>query len=427
MPKAEQKLKADLVIENASELCTVASRGTGKEKGLPLPLVGRSAGDIGVIKNGFVAAARGKIIAVGSKAILKKIDARDAVVFNATGKTVLPGFVDCHTHLVFAGSRENELEQKALGASYFEILKRGGGILSTVRSTRRASKQELVRLAGKTLDRMLSFGTTTVEAKSGYGLDLKTELKILQATRELREKRKHAVDVVPTFLGAHAVPPGFASAEFADEVIRMLPSVRRFCEYCDVFCEKGESVFSVGESRKILRAAAAVGLKARIHADEFSQNGGAELAAEVGAASADHLLHASAEGIRRMARKRVTAVLLPATSFSSMLPFADGRAFFKAGVPVALATDFNPNCLTESMPFVIALACRYNKMTPAQAVSAATLNAAFSLGRANEIGSIEVGKKADLIVLDAPNHKFLPYHFGVNLVETVFKAGVEKK
>jgi imidazolonepropionase-like amidohydrolase len=227
MPKAEQKLKADLVIENASELCTVASRGTGKEKGLPLPLVGRSAGDIGVIKNGFVAAARGKIIAVGSKAILKKIDARDAVVFNATGKTVLPGFVDCHTHLVFAGSRENELEQKALGASYFEILKRGGGILSTVRSTRRASKQELVRLAGKTLDRMLSFGTTTVEAKSGYGLDLKTELKILQATRELREKRKHAVDVVPTFLGAHAVPPGFASAEFADEVIRMLPRFLR--------------------------------------------------------------------------------------------------------------------------------------------------------------------------------------------------------
>ncbi|MBI4360733.1 imidazolonepropionase [Candidatus Micrarchaeota archaeon] len=407
------KIKADVVIQNAGELVTVASKGK--------PLAGKNAGHIGVIPDGALAIAGHRIIAVGTtSAVLKNVDAADAQIFDASGKTVLPGFVDCHTHLVFAGSREDELELKAQGVPYLEILKRGGGILQTVRQTRAASKGQLVENAVRTLNTMLEHGTTTIEAKSGYGLEVKTEMKILDAATQAA--KRSPVEIVNTFLGAHAVPPDATADQYTKTVIEeMIPQAVGKAEYGDVFCEK--DVFSVDQSRRILKAGKKVGLKTRIHADQLNRTGGAELAAEVNAVSADHLIHASTDGIRRMAQSGTVAVLLPATGLSSMLPYAQARAFIDAGVPVALGTDFNPNCWCESMPFSMALACRYLKMTAAEAIAASTINAAHSLNRADRIGSLEVGKQADAVILDAPNHQFVPYQFGVNRVQTVIKKG----
>ncbi len=407
------KPKADLVIRNASELVTVASNGKAR--------AGKNAGAIGVIPNGAIAMAGEKIIAVGTTAgVLKQIDASEAQIIDASGKTVLPGFVDCHTHLVFAGSREDEVELKAQGVPYLDILKRGGGILKTVRQTRAATEGQLVQNAKITLQTMLEHGTTTVEAKTGYGLDTKTEMKLLDAATKAASQS--AVEVVNTFLGAHAVPQDQTAESYTQSVIDdMMPLAASRAEYCDVFCEK--DVFSVDQSRRILLAGRKAGMKIRIHADQLHGTGGAELAGELQAASADHLIHASSEGIRRMAQSGTVATLLPATGLSSLLPYANARAFIDAGVPVALGTDFNPNCWCESMPLTMALACRYLKMTPAESLAAGTINAAASLGRAGRIGSLEVGKKADVVILDAPNHAFLAYQFGVNRVRTVIKKG----
>jgi len=409
MPKPE----ADLIIQNAAELVSCASNGKA--------LAGKQAGQIGVIPDGAVAIAGGKIIAVGkTKDVLKSVNAADAEVLDASGKTVLPGFVDCHTHLVFAGSREDEVELKAKGVPYLEILKRGGGILKTVRQTRAATEGELVQNAKKTLRTMLQHGTTTVEAKSGYGLETKTEMRILDAAK--KAGKLCPVEVVNTFLGAHAVPEGMDADDYTKTVIsEMIPQAKGRAEYCDVFCEK--DVFSVEQSRRILLAGRNAGLKVRLHADQLNPTGGAELAAELGAASADHLIHASPAGIQKMAQSGTVAVLLPATGLSSLLPYADARAFIDAGVPVALGTDFNPNCWCESMPLSIALACRYLKMRASEAIAAATINAAVSLNRADRIGSLEIGKQADVIVMDVPNHRFVPYRFGVNRVRTVIKKG----
>ena len=403
-------MKIDLVIENASEIATASSS---------LPHKGKNAGDILTLKNGFLAIAQGKIIAIGTRQCLSGLDLTDAQAIDASGKTVTPGFVDCHTHLVYAGSREDELELKAKGVSYLEILSQGGGILKTVRQTRAATSSQLVTNAKKTLDKMLANGTTTIEAKSGYGLNLENEVKILEAAHAAI--KTHPIQAVHTFLGAHAIPSEKTSSEYTAEVIEMLPFVKNLAEYCDVFCEK--DIFSTGESRKILEAAIGLGFKTRLHADELSNTNGAELAASLNASSADHLLFASPNGIKQMAAANVTAVLLPGTSFSSMLPYANARAFIESNVAIALATDHNPNCLTESMPFVIALACRYLKLSPAEALIASTINAAHSIGKASEIGSLEIGKQADLAIIDAPNHKFLAYHFGVSMVDTVVKKG----
>jgi len=407
------KPKATLLIQNASELVTVASQGKA--------LSGKNAGDVGIIPNGAVAMAGNRIISIGTTAqVLKQVDATDAEIIDAAGKTVLPGFVDCHTHLVFAGSREDEVQLKAQGVPYLEILKRGGGILKTVRQTRATTQSQLVQSAKKTLQTMLEYGTTTVEAKSGYGLDTKTEMKILDAATAAA--KASLVDVVNTFLGAHAVPQDQTAEQYTKTVIEeMIPLAASRAEYCDVFCEK--DVFSVDQSRRILQAGQKAGLKPRIHADQLHGTGGAELAAELKAVSADHLIHASAQGIQKMAQSGTVAVLLPATGLSSLLPYANARAFIDAGVPVALGTDFNPNCWCESMPFSIALACRYLKLTPSEAIAAATINAAASIDRAEKIGSLEPGKQADVIVLDAPNHKFLAYQFGTNRVQTVVKKG----
>lgn len=415
--RSKAKEKADLLIVNANELVTL---GGNNQK----PRTGKQMLDLGIMRNGALAVKDGTIAAVGSTSAITKVYKAENVV-NASGKTVLPGFVDPHTHLVFAGSREDEFQMRVEGVPYMEILDAGGGILRTVRETRRASVERLVENGTETLNAMLEHGTTTVEAKSGYGLTTKDELKILEAIQRLNEM--HTVDLVPTFLGAHAVPPEFSNSpeDYVSLVIsEMIPKVagKGLAEFCDVFCERG--VFTLDQARRILVAGKNSGLKPRVHADEISLLGGTELAASVGAVSADHMLFSSDKGIKAMADKGVLATLLPAAAFSLMSGrYADARKMINSDVPVALGTDFNPSCWVENQQLVIAFACHFMKLTPAEAIIAATINAAHAVCRAGEIGSLEVGKKADMIVLNVPNHKFLGYRFGVNLVDKVIKNG----
>ncbi len=415
--KRVKKESVDLLIVNANELITLKD---GSER----PRTGKQMQSLGIIRNGCLAAKDGRIIAVGKTSEIRK-EFRAENIISASGKTVMPGFVDPHTHLVFAGSREDEFQMRVEGASYMEILNTGGGILKTVKQTRRAGVDRLVDFGFKTLDGMLEHGTTTVEAKSGYGLTVKDELKILRVIKHLNQM--HTVDVVPTFLGAHAVPPEYRNnpREYVDLVVRdMIPRVaaKGLAEFCDVFCERG--VFSLEQSIRVLVAGKNYGLKLKAHADEKSTLGGAELAAGVGAVSAEHLLFSSDVGINAMAKKGVIAVLLPVAAFCLMTGrYADARKMINSGVPVALGTDFNPSCWVENQQLVIAFACHFMKLTPAEAITAATINAAHAIGRASEVGSLEVGKKADVIVLDIPNHKFLGHRFGVNLVDKVVKNG----
>jgi imidazolonepropionase len=346
-------------------------------------------------------------------------------VIDAAGKAVVPGFIDSHTHLIYAGSRVDEFEQRLHGQSYQEIAAQGGGINATVGSVRRASRDELKNLARPRLQRLLRFGVTTVEVKSGYGLSLDDELKCLEAVAELNAEGPW--ELVPTFLGAHAVPPEFARNRegylrlVADE---MLPEIarRRLAEFCDVFCETG--VFSLEESRLILTAARKLGFRLKLHADELTPLGGAELAAHLGATSADHLLRISDAGMDALAASETVATLLPGTAFFLGMNFAPARELIGRGVAVALASDCNPGtCPTENLPLVGAMACTQMKMLPAETLAGLTLNAAAALDRADRIGSIEAGKQADLVILDVPDYRQLFYHFGVNPVWRVIKRG----
>jgi len=411
------KEEADLLIKNASELLTI--RG-GTEK----PLLGERMRDLGIIRDGSVAIRNGRVIAVGkTEEIRKKFESSE--VIDASEKVIMPGFVDPHTHLVFAGSREDEFEMRIEGTSYMEILRSGGGILKTVWETRRASKEELLESCRKTLDVMLEHGTTTVEAKSGYGLTTKDEMKCLEVMKLANEE--HPIEIVPTFLGAHAVPAEYKDTP--DEYVNlitdeMIPKIaaRKLAEFCDVFCEKG--VFDVEQSRRILLKGKEQGLKPKLHADEMTRLGGAELAAEIQAVSAEHMLFSSDDGLKAMAKQRVVAVLLPGAAFTLMMErYADARRMVELGVPVALGTDHNPSCWVESQQTIISLACRQMRMTPAEATVATTINAAHAINRGREIGSLEPGKRADIIVLNVPNHNFLGYRFGVNLVDKVIKDG----
>ncbi|MDD5503527.1 MAG: imidazolonepropionase, partial [Candidatus Thermoplasmatota archaeon] len=351
-----------------------------------------------------------------------KFEAKKTI--DATGKTVIPGFVDSHTHLVFAGAREFELEWKIQGMKYMEIAKRGGGINYTVSQTRSASKEALKVEAKKRLDAMLDCGTTTIEAKTGYGLNIEDEIKMLEVAKELSES--HPMTIVPTYMGAHALAPEFKDFDGYTEFIvkKALPAIAKtkLAKYCDVFCEKG--VFTPEQTRKILKAAKKLKFGIRIHADEIENTTGAEIATELNCASADHLLAVSDKGIKALASKKVMATLLPGAALALRTgKYAPARKLIDAGVPVALATDMNPNCWNENMQLVIALACYQMEMTPAEAIVASTINAAHSIGMADQIGSLEKGKCADIIILDAPNHKFLGYRFGGNIVETVIKDG----
>lgn len=407
----------NLIIRNAAELVT-CSGFTAKKGG--------QMSDLGIIRNGGVVIEDGTITRVGeTNDVLAGLDLAAFTVIDASGKAVLPGFVDAHTHLVFGGYRAEEFAMRLKGSSYMEIMQAGGGIASTVAATRRATKQELVASGMARLDRMLTFGVTTVEGKSGYGLDHDTEIKQLAAMADLDVA--HPVDVARTFLGAHAVPAGYKgdADRFIDYLMSdVLPDVagRRLAEFCDVFCEAG--VFSVAQSRRLLEAARSAGLGVKLHADEITPLGGAELAAELGAVSADHLLHASDTGLRTMAEAGVVAVLLPATAFSLKEPYARGRFMIDAGCAVALATDFNPgSCFSESIPLVLALATLYMGISPEEAVTALTINGAAAINRADRIGSLDVGKLGDAVILEFPSYLFLPYHIGVNSVEKVIKKG----
>jgi len=398
----------DLLITNAGELLTL--------KGPKNPRTGKQMKQLSIIKNGSVAIRNGLIVDVGRNLRYKSDETIDA-----SRKLVMPGFVDPHTHVVFAGSREFEVDLKLAGDPYMKILKRGGGIFYTVNETRKATPTQLLQQSTKRLNTMLSYGTTSCEAKTGYGLDVETEIKILKVQKKLKET--HPMDLVSTFLGAHAIPKDQRTAEYVRTVItEMIPRTKDLARFCDVFCEKG--VFTVAQSRKILDTGKQYGLIPKIHADEIVDTGGASLAAEVSAISADHLLMSSETGLRAMSKNSVIGVLLPGTPFCSMMQrYAPARQIIDCGVPVALATDLNPNCWTENMQLMIQLACLKMRMTPAEAVTAATFNAACAIGLQDRVGSLEVGKQADCIILDCPNYRFLPYHFGVNLVETVVKKG----
>lgn len=410
-----------LFVRRARQLVTLAGSSAA-------PLVKEKMSDLGIIENGSVWIEHGTIVAVGADDELARQFAdrlAEAEVIDAKGKTVTPGLVDPHTHLVYAGSREHEWTMRLHGATYMEIMNAGGGIHATTKATREASEEMLYEESKRRLDQFLLHGVTTVEAKSGYGLSLEHEIKQLEVAKSLDDT--HPVDIVSTFLGAHAVPPEWKHDP--DEYIRlvideMIPEVSRrgLAEFNDVFCERG--VFTPDQARLILEAGKEHGLTPKIHADEIEPYGGAELAAEVGAISADHLLRASDEGIRRMADGGVIGVLLPGTAFFLMTQAADARRLIDAGVPVALATDCNPGSSpTVSLPLVMSLACLHMGMTPAEAMAAATINAAHAVGRAHLVGSLEPGKKADLVMFNVPNYMQIMYYYGVNHAETVIKGG----
>lgn len=399
---------ADILIENINEILTL--------KGNNKPRIKSEMNDLGIIKNGSIAIKDNKILDVGknlSYKALKKI--------NAKGKIALPGFVDSHTHIVFSGSREFELDMKLKGLSYMAILNKGGGIYYTVDKTRKSSINDLLDQSIIRLNNMLRYGTTTCEAKSGYGLNLETELKILKVQEILNDN--HPIDIISTFLGAHAIPKEYKIDEYVDIVINeMIPEAAKHSKFCDVFCEKG--VFNISDSRKILNAGRKNNLIPKIHADEIVDTGGAALSAELNAITADHLLRSSKSGLEMMAKKGIIGVLLPATPFSLMMKeYANARYMIDNGIPVAIASDLNPNCWTENMQFIIQLACLNMNMTPAEAITAATFNASCAIDENTRIGSLEIGKQADIIVLDCPNYLYIPYHFGINLVDIVIKKG----
>jgi imidazolonepropionase len=411
----------NLIIQNARQLLTLRSEQKG-------PRTGEHLEDLGIIEDGAVAVSGDKIVRVGkTQEVLGQVSIdKKTKVIDAKDKVVLPGFVDCHTHPVFANTREDEFEMRIKGKTYQEIAESGGGIKSSVRNLRLKTKKELIQLALPRLDRMLSYGTTTIEAKSGYGLSLEDEIKMLQVIKELN--KIHPIDLIPTFLGAHEIPEEYKNnrKEYIKLITeKMIPEVakRKLAVFCDIFCEKG--VFNIEESREILKAAKDHGFKLKLHADQLSAFGGSKLAAEIGAVSADHLEFVDDEGIERMKETGVIGVLLPGACFGlGLKEYPPARKMIDRGLPVALATDFNPgSSMTESVPMILSLACLMMHMTPAEVIVASTINSAYAVDKRNEIGSIEVGKKADLVIWNVQNYKEIPYHYGVNLVEQVVKDG----
>lgn len=414
--------QVDLILHNTGQLCVVPAHNGGPQRGQRL-------GDLGLIPNGAIAVHDGQIVAVGETAdVLAQYEA--AQMLDAAGRCVIPGFVDPHTHLPWYGDRANEFELRVGGASYMEIMAAGGGIMSTVRQTRTVGLEELVANNLPRLARMLAHGTTSAEAKTGYGLELATELKQLDAIRLLNERQP--VTLTPTFLPAHAVPAEYAGRtdDYVELVIEeMLPAGAEWMQqhnltlFCDVFCEEG--VFDVAQTRRILERAAQLGYQLKVHADEFVGLGGTALAVELGAVSADHLVSTPAAEIAALGRGNTIAVGLPGTPFGlGHHEYTPAKAILAAGGALALATDCNPGtCWCESMQMVIALACRYMGLTQGQALAAATLNAAFAIGRGAEVGSLEVGKAADIVVLAVDDYRQLGYRFGTNLVDVVVKRG----
>jgi imidazolonepropionase len=404
-----------LAILHASQLVTL----TGAKR----PRIGPELSELGIIPNGGMLIRDGQIERVNASDEIEK-NVGDAEVVDADGRVVMPGFVDAHTHLVFAGNRLDDFERRAQGDTYEQIAKAGGGIWSTVEKTRAASELDLLTLAKKHANWFLRCGTTTVEAKSGYGLTIEDELKILRVLRQL--KQAVPLEIVPTFLGAHAVPRELSPDEYLDVVItEMLPRVtaEKLAEFCDVFCERG--YFNIDQSRKILSAAKKLGLTLRGHVDQLTNSGGAKLMAEMGATAADHLEQTDEQGIAALKKANVQPVLLPGSVYalgSSRYPRA--REMIEAGLAVVLATDFNPGSSpTASMPMVLSLACTQMKMSPAEAITASTVNAAYSLNRGDSIGSLEPGKVANFVIFDCEDYRELPYWFGMPQTHSVYVRG----
>lgn len=407
-----------LAVVGCGELVTL--RGPAR------PRVRDEMRDLGIIDDGALLVRDGRVAAAGRYADLKSQFGLDTEVVDAGGGVVMPGFVDAHTHLVFAGNRAAEFEQRIEGASYQQIAAAGGGIRATVRWTRQATESELLEAGRRHARWFLANGTTTVEAKSGYGLEVEAECKILRVLRRLREEGP--LEIVPTFLGAHEIPEEFAgrAEAYAEAVIQeMLPRVAadRLAEYCDVFCEP--HLFPVPLARRILLAARARGMGLRLHADQFALTGGATLAAELRAATADHLEHTDPTSMDALAAAGVQPVLLPGSVYGLGLDrYPDARAMIERGLAVVLATDFNPGSSpTASMPMILSLACTQLRMTPAEAVTASTINAAHSLGRGTQTGSLEAGKRADFAIYACRDYREIPYHFGVNLLRGVWRNG----
>ncbi|MFO7536658.1 MAG: imidazolonepropionase [Chloroflexota bacterium] len=409
----------DLLIHSASQLCVVP--------GTDGPQRGQQLGELGLIREGAVAVQNGRILAVGPSATLRQ-QYRAGREIDAGGRAVIPGFVDPHTHIPWYGDRAHEFEQRVAGASYMDIMAAGGGIMSTVRATRRASLEELVADNLPRLQRMMAHGTTSVECKTGYGLDTATEMKQLEAIMALNDAQP--LDLTPTFLPAHAVPTGQETEAFVAQVINdILPTGAAWMQqrgltlFCDVFCEEG--VFDVDQTRRILEAARDMGYRLKVHADEFAGLGGTKLAVELGAISADHLVQTPAADIAALGAGETIAVALPGTPFGlGHHEYTPAAKILAAGGALALATDCNPGtCWCESMQMVMALACRYLGLTQAQALVAGTLNAAHAIGRGHEVGSLEPGKQADILLLHVADYRQLGYRFGTNLVQTVIKGG----
>ena len=418
-------MEADLIIHNAAQLVTCASGGKPKR--------GAEMLDVGLIENGAVAITNGKFVAVGtSNEIFREFQSDN--MSDAEGRVVCPGFVDPHTHIVFAGDRLNEFELKIRGADYLEILAGGGGIISTVEQTRAASVDELVEQSKKRLDKMLACGTATVEIKTGYGLDIESEMKMLAVIEDL--DKTHAIDIVPTFLAAHAVPPEFKSNAngYVDLICNtMLPQAWKWFVasrfygrvpfFADVFCEKG--AFNLAQSKTVLETARSMGFKLKAHVDEFTNLGGSHLAIEMGAASIDHLDAISDDEIRLLAASNTVGIVTPTVNFNlGSSQFADARKLIDAGCAVALSTDFNPGSAPcPSQPMAMAIACRYQKLLPSEAMNAATINAAHAISLGDRVGSIEIGKQADLLIADTTDYRQIAFEFGGNLVRSVISKG----
>jgi imidazolonepropionase len=411
-------MSQDLLITNAAQLVTLA--------GPARPRVGAEMRELAIIKGGALLSRDGVVVAVGATSEIESQAGHDVQTIDARNSVVMPGFVDAHTHPVFAGSREDEYEMRASGLTYQQVAAQGGGTLSTVRKTRAASEEELFDIALPRVAWFLEHGTTTIEAKSGYGLTLEDELKILRVIRRLNAETP--LELIPTLLGAHEIPEEYRGAR--EDYIRLvidelIPRVAAegLARYCDVFCES--HVFTVDESRLVLARAKELGLGIRLHAEQLSLCGGARLAAELGAATADHLEWIDGQGIIELARKGTTAVLLPGAAFNLGLSrYAPAREMIDAGLPIALATDFNPGSSpTPSMQMILSIACTQMRMTPAEAITASTINAAYSLDCGERLGSLEPGKQADIVVFGCGDYRQIPYFFGMNHAEVVIKSG----
>ncbi len=386
---------------------------------------GENMSHLSRLERGAIVIENGIITYVGEETAFPDVNKKDFTILEAEGKAVLPGFVDSHTHLIFGGFRPQEFEWRLKGESYMSIMERGGGIQSTVNATRCEDPESLAAKAQWFIDRMSEMGVTTVEAKSGYGLDHDTEIKMLEAIRLLSAKKDQKIGIVSTYLGAHAVPKEYKgrTSDYVNFIItEMLPAVKGKATFFDIFTEK--NVFEIEDSRTLLTAAKNAGFKLKLHADEIVTLGGGELAAEMKAVSADHLLHVSDQGIKDMAENNVVATLLPLTAFALKEPYAPARKFIEAGAAVALATDLNPgSCFSGSIPLTIALACIYMQMSIEETICALTINGAAALDMADKIGSIEIGKKGDLIILEFDDIKMLPYYVGMNCVNTTIHDG----